>query len=70
MYQYLEIDGVDSEKLEDHLWEKDRIVVLAVSQKGRAPEIRGMRVTANVYTSVADLDRFVSAVTRVVTTGL
>jgi selenocysteine lyase/cysteine desulfurase len=65
-----EIAGVDSPKLRDHLWEKHRIVVQAMQQKGRAPEIRGVRVTANVYTSLSELDRFVAAVEQVVKHGL
>lgn len=68
-----EMAGIDSEKLCDHLWEKHRIVVQAVGTKGRttrAPEIRGVRVTPNVYTSVAELDRFVAAIERVAEHGL
>jgi selenocysteine lyase/cysteine desulfurase len=64
-----EIAGVDSEKLRDHLWAKHRIVVQAMQQKG-APEIHGVRVTANVYTSRVELDRFVAAIERVVERGL
>jgi selenocysteine lyase/cysteine desulfurase len=65
-----EIAGVDSQALRDHLWKEHRIVVQAMQQKERAPEIRGVRVTANVYTSLAELDRFVAAIERVVEHGL
>jgi selenocysteine lyase/cysteine desulfurase len=65
-----EITGVDSEKLRDHLWDKHRIVVQTMQQKERAPEIHGVRVTPNVYTSRTELDRFVAAIERVVEHGL
>ena len=35
----------------------------------RTPEIRGIRVTPNVYTSLAELDRFVTAMARLVRRG-
>lgn len=66
----LEIAGVDSEKLQTHLWEKHRIVVQRMQQKGRAPEINGIRVTPSIYTLLVDLDRLVNALQRVVERGL
>ena len=57
----LELDGVNPEALKDQLWARHRIVVQDMSIP-RNPEIRGIRITPNVYTSVAELDRFVAAV--------
>lgn len=65
-----EVEGVDSAKLRDHLWDKHRIVVQPMQQYGRAPEINGIRLTPNVYTLMADLDRLVTAVERIVERGL
>jgi isopenicillin-N epimerase len=65
-----EIAGVSSDGLASHLFEKHRITVRAIRQTGRAPEIKGIRVTANVYTSLAELDRFVASIEAVVRRGL
>ena len=44
---------------------RDRILVQALADDARAPEIRGVRVSPNVYTTPAELDRFVAALARV-----
>jgi len=66
-----EIAGLESEKLANHLFEKHRIVVRAERQSGRrAPEIKGVRVAANVYTSLTELDRFAAVIEEAVRRGL
>ena len=41
------------------------ILVQSMADNARAPEIRGIRVTPNVFTTPAELDRFVAALTVV-----
>ena len=56
----VEFPGVDSAALQRGLRERHGILVQAMSSR-RAPEIRGIRVSPNVYTTPAELDRFVRA---------
>jgi len=65
-----EIAGLDAGTLQKHLWDTHRIVVRTMQAEARVPEIRGIRVTANVYTSLSDLDRFIAAIERVIQVGL
>ena len=58
----MEIPGVDSAALQKRLRERDHILVQAMVNNERAPEIRGLRVSPNVYTTPAELERFVGAV--------
>jgi selenocysteine lyase/cysteine desulfurase len=46
--------------LQQHLLEQDRILVRAI----RHAEFQGVRVTPNVFTSPAELDRLVQALRR------
>jgi selenocysteine lyase/cysteine desulfurase len=61
----LELAGIDPEAVRKTLWERDRIFVQNMGGNARAPEVRGVRVTPNVYTAPADLDRLVAALERV-----
>lgn len=56
----VEFAGVDSAALQRRLRERHNILVQAMSSRS-APEIRGIRVSPNVYTTPAELDRFVRA---------
>jgi selenocysteine lyase/cysteine desulfurase len=58
----VELPGVDAKALQQRLRERDHILVQAMGGNRRAPEIRGLRVSPNVYTTPAELDRFVAAV--------
>ncbi|HEU4828757.1 MAG TPA: aminotransferase class V-fold PLP-dependent enzyme, partial [Gemmatimonadales bacterium] len=53
----VEIPGADSTAIQKRLRERHGVLVQAMSG-ARAPEIRGIRVTPNVYTSLGELDRF------------
>lgn len=64
-----EVSGVASERLQAVLWRDHRILVQDMLWGERTPEIRGVRVTPNVYTTPAELERFVAAVHRVVRGG-
>jgi isopenicillin-N epimerase len=61
-----EWNGVDLEAVQKKLWENEKILVQFMGDFAkRAPELRGMRVTPNIYTSTAELDRFVSTLKKV-----
>ena len=62
----VEIDGIDSAKLSDHLWEKDRIFTVAIKHE----EFQGIRVSPAVYTTLEEVDRFGDAMERVAKSGL
>jgi selenocysteine lyase/cysteine desulfurase len=62
----VEIEGVDSAKLSDHLWEKDRIFTVAIKHD----EFQGIRVSPAVYTTLEEVDRFGDAMERVAKSGL
>src|SRR6266542_1814648 len=50
----IHVDGVDTTKLQAHLWEKDRIMTTPILH----PEFNGLRVTPNVYTTLPEIDVF------------
>jgi isopenicillin-N epimerase len=62
----VEIEGVDAAKLADHLWEKQRIFVVAIKHD----EFQGIRVSPAVYTTLPEIDRFADAMERVAKNGL
>jgi selenocysteine lyase/cysteine desulfurase len=62
----VEIEGVDAAKLADHLWEKERIFVVAIKHD----EFQGIRVSPAVYTRLDEVDRFADAMERVAKSGL
>ena len=54
----IELPGVSSDDLQKRLRERHRILTQSMAGNSRAPEIRGLRITPNVYTTPAELDRF------------
>jgi selenocysteine lyase/cysteine desulfurase len=62
----VEIEGVDTGALNEHLWTKHRIFTVAIKH----PEFEGLRISPNVYTTLEELDRFCDAMERVVKNGL
>ncbi len=62
----IEVPGVDANTLRQRLRTTHRILVQSMADNARAPEIRGIRVTPNVFTTPAELDRFVEALTAAV----
>ena len=58
----LHVDGIDPAALKGRLWEKHRIITVAIKHAG----FNGLRVTPNVDTSVEDVDVFVEAVLKAV----
>jgi selenocysteine lyase/cysteine desulfurase len=57
----VELPGVDPAALQRRLLARDRILVQAMLGTRGATEVRGLRVSPNVYTTPAELDRFVAA---------
>jgi len=60
------IEGSDARRLATHLWESDRILVVAIDHE----EVPGLRVTPHVYTTLDEIDRFALAMERVIEKGL
>src|SRR5881396_1025932 len=60
------VEGVDSAKLADYLWDKYRIIVVAIVHE----EFQGIRVTPNVYTTLNEIDTFCEAMEKVIGSGL
>jgi selenocysteine lyase/cysteine desulfurase len=60
------VDGVDTEKLQVHLWEKHKIMTTPIVH----PEFNGLRVTPNVYTRPDEVDVFAEKVEEVLKSGL
>ena len=60
------IDGMDPNKLVAYLWDTHRIIVTPIVHK----EFSCVRVTPNVYTTVAEIDRFGDVMEEVLRKGL
>jgi selenocysteine lyase/cysteine desulfurase len=57
----VELPGVDTKAVQRRLRERHGILVQAMVDIAHAPDIRGLRVSPNVYSAPAELDRFVDA---------
>ncbi len=67
------IDGVDTNKLVTHLWDKYRIVITAIGHDNPDDaklSYRALRVTPNIYTPLEEIDTFVEAMRAVAKNGL
>jgi len=62
----VEVDGVAPNDLVAHLWDDHRIIATPINHD----EFQGVRISPSVYTTLAELDRFVGAMEKVVTKGL
>jgi isopenicillin-N epimerase len=60
------LDGIDVGKLADHLWAKRRILVTPIKHD----EFEGIRITPNVYTTLAEIDAFSEELDRILKDGL
>ena len=56
------ITGVPAPTIERYLWEKHRIVVVAIVHD----EYQGIRVTPNIYTTLGEIDTFAGAIEQFV----
>ena len=52
------IDGLDPERVTEYLMQRHRIIATPVVH----PEFSGIRITPNIFTSIAQLDRFCDAI--------
>lgn len=59
-------EGVPTADLQAHLWAKHRIFTTSIAH----PQFEGLRVSPNVYTTPAEIDRFADAVETVLRDGL
>lgn len=62
----VQIDGVDTGELAEHLWSKHRIFTVAIKH----PEFEGVRVSPSIYSTLDEVDRFVEAMHGVLERGL
>lgn len=62
----VQIEGLDTQKLSDMLWDKHRILTVAIKHA----EFEGLRVTPSVYTMTEELDRFCEAVEGAIDKGI
>jgi len=54
---FVHVEGLDTEKLQAWLWEKNRVMTTPIVHS----EFNGLRVTPNVYTTLQEIDTFVEA---------
>ena len=62
----LELEGIDSSTLANWLWDRHRILVAGIKH----PRFQGIRVSANVFTTLDDLDLFGAAIEHAARHGL
>lgn len=60
------IEGFDAPALHAHLWEKHKIWTTAIDRA----DVRGLRVTPHVYTTLEEIDMFCEAIEAVLAKGL
>jgi selenocysteine lyase/cysteine desulfurase len=60
------IEGVDAGKLSGHLFARHRIITTAIDH----PQIKGVRVTPNVYSTIEEVDMFSEAMEDVLANGV
>jgi len=60
------IEGIDPGKLSAHLFQKHRIIVTPITHD----TFRGIRVTPNTYSTLAEVDTFCEAMEKVIDKGL
>jgi selenocysteine lyase/cysteine desulfurase len=62
----VQIEGIDTTKIADYLWDKHRILVVAIKHD----EFEGLRVTPSVYSTLEEVDRFCDIMENVIKNGL
>lgn len=63
------IDGLDSLKLQQHLWLRHRVLTTVLTDP-LPQRTHGLRITPNVYTTLEEIDRFCAGVELCVREGL
>ena len=62
----IQIDGLDTVQLTEYLWDKHRIIVAGIQHE----DFEGIRVSPNLFTTLAELDQFVEVIQRVLSEGI
>ncbi len=62
----VEIEGLDTAALQKWLWEKHRILTVAILHD----DVRGLRISPSVYTTLPELDRFCAAIETAMAKGI
>jgi selenocysteine lyase/cysteine desulfurase len=62
----MEVAGLDPVQLHDWLWARYRIITSPTSFAG----VSGLRISPNVFTSVAEIDTLCDALRRAITVGV
>ncbi len=62
----IHVDGVDTTKLQAHLWDRHRIMTTPIVHD----EFNGLRITPNVYTTLPEIDVFADKMEDVLRKGL
>lgn len=63
---FVHIEGLPTEKLQAHLWDKHRIMTTPIMH----PEFNGLRITPSVYTTTGEIDVFCEKVEGLLKSGL
>jgi len=63
---FVHVEGLDTKKLQAHLWEKHRIMTTPIEH----PEFNGLRITPNVYTMPGEVDQFCDRMDKILKDGL
>jgi len=62
----VEVDGLETPALQSWLWDKHRILTVAIAND----QFKGLRVTPSVYTTLTDIDRFCEVMETAIRDGL
>jgi isopenicillin-N epimerase len=62
----VDIDGIDTSAVGKYMWDEHRIIITPIKHA----EFEGARVTANVYTTMEELDRFCDAMEHLANNGI
>ncbi len=62
----VQIEGIDSRELADHLWNNHRIFTVGIKHA----EFEGIRVSPSVYSTIEEVDRFAELMERAVKKGI
>lgn len=62
----IQIKGIDPGKIGTHMWNKHRIIITPIKHA----EFEGLRITPHVYTTMEEIERFVTAMEDVIKNGL
>jgi selenocysteine lyase/cysteine desulfurase len=62
----VDIDGIEPVALKEYLWKKHRIFTVPILHE----DFRGIRVTPSVYSTMEEVERFISAMDHAITHGV